>query len=221
MRTRQRLEGLKAWVQRELCAGREMKAPVDWGDMTKFVKQEPRCYLGWPPMYPDRSGKPSLDAADPKNVCPGIQIMPYFGYAKYVEEQRFDRYNKVHRPQEMGQDFRVQLLFSVWEPGIRLPGFADSTEGPNGYDLTKLMEGTEQGIFTLVDWMDDCLEMLLAAKIVPGTDLFLVDQNTTYTLFTDESWLVDKRPLYYGFVTLAFKGYANEKPYSEIDDLLS
>ena len=56
MRTTERLRKLKAWIERELCAGRMMKAPGPDMDITKIVRQEPRCYLGWQPARPDTTG---------------------------------------------------------------------------------------------------------------------------------------------------------------------
>lgn len=218
MRTRQRLEGLKAWVQRELCEGRKMKAPADGGDILKIVTQEPQCYIGWPPMFNRRTV--DIDGDPMSSVCPGIVIMPNFGYAGYTEEERFDRYSNIIRPNELGQDFNVQLLFCVWEPGVRLPGFIDSAERPEGYDYSRFMEGTEQGIFTLTDWMDDCVSKMLGEKIIPGTDLSLQRRNTTYSLYTDQNYIVDKRPLFYAFVNAAFKGYDNEAVNPDIEAIL-
>lgn len=211
--------GLKKWVHDELCVGRQMKAPgKNLGDMTQFIKQEPQVFVAWQPMYPDRNGR-FVEA--PINVSPSITIMPYFGFLKYTEEQRFDRYSNIHRPQELGQGFNVQLLFQVWEPGVRMEGFYQSTQTGEGYDLTKLIEGTEEGLFTLTDWMDDCVERLLGLNVVPGTDLILSDSTSTYSLLTDSNYVVDKRPVYYGFLNLGFNGYANEKPNKAIQDLLS
>ena len=68
------------------------------------------------------------------------------------------------RPPELGQTLAVSILFGVYEPGIRLAGYVE-----NG-DIALLEEGTEQGLFTLLDWMDDCMALLLKEKRVPGTD---------------------------------------------------
>ena len=123
MRTWERLTKLKAWLEKELCAGREMKSPVvhtgtggRYGpDITDFSTAEPRVYIGWQPARPSDVGK-YLD--DPNSVCPAITIMPVAAYARYQEEHRFDRYNNIYRTQDMGQGFNVQMLFSVYE---RLP----------------------------------------------------------------------------------------------------
>lgn len=208
MRTSERLRKLKAWVEAELCDGRIMKAPAKDMDIAQIVRQEPRCFLAWQPSRPDVTGNLRID---PLSVCPGIVIMPKAGYVKYVEEKRFDRYNKVFRPQEMGQMLAVDILFSVYEPGIRLPGFIDGVNSGKGLDLSLLQEGTEQGLFTLTNWMDDCKDALLTQKQIPGTDLLVDEESMTYSLYSDQSYVVDKRPLYYGFISLNFYGHAEEK----------
>lgn len=207
MRTSERLRKLKRWVERELCEGRIMKAPAPDMDITQIVRQEPRCYLTWQPTRPDVTG---ILQIDPINVCPGILIMPRAAHAKYVEEKRFDRYNNIHRPQELGQNFSADILFSVYEPGVRLPGFIDSAESEEGLDMSLFMEGTEQGLFTLTDWMDDCIEKLLGQKFIPQTDMIVDEAAMVYSLYTDQSFVVDKRPIYYGFVTVNFSCYAEE-----------
>lgn len=212
MRTFERLRKMKAWFEKELCTGRELKVPVMTPgptyapSITDFTRGEPRVFLAWQPMRPNEPGK--ADATDPYSVCPAITIMPVSGYVRYVQEKRFDRYQKVHRPQEMGQSLAVQILFSVYEPGVRMPGFADSFETPTP-DMSLLKDGTEPGLETLVNWMDDCMELLLRERTVPGTDLVLEDDTMTYSLYTDQAYVVDRRPLYYGFVNAEFKGYAD------------
>ena len=207
MRTRERLLGLKKWMTKELCKGRVMKAPAKDMNIGEIVRQEPCCYLGWAPSRMDYTGQYQVD---PVSVCPGIIIMPNQSAAKYMEEKRFDRYNNVHRPSLMGSHLFVSILFSVYEPGVRLPGFIDSVEETGqGLDMSLIMEGTEQGLFTLVDWMDDCKEKLLRDKMIPGTDLSVEEETITYSLYTDQSYVVDKRPIYYGFVNVSFNGYAD------------
>ena len=219
MRTRTRLLGLKKWLTTELCTGRVMKAPAPNMNIGEIVRQEPRVYLAWAPARMDSTGQLR---EDPASVCPGIIVMPNQSYAKYMEEKRFDRYNNVHRPPDMGQHFSVSILFSVYEPGVRLPGFIDSVgENGKGLDMSLIMEGTEQGLFTLVDWMDDCMEGLLRDRSIPGTDLFLEENTMTYSLYTDQSYVVDRRPIYYGFINTTFGCYANEGANSEMKRLLN
>ncbi|MBR0408654.1 MAG: hypothetical protein IJI53_11500, partial [Clostridia bacterium] len=142
-------------------------------------------------------------------------------YAKYMEEKRFDRYNNIHRPQEMGQHLAVSILFSVYEPGVRLPGFIDTVgEKGQGLDPSLILEGTEQGLFTLMNWMDDCMEKLLGQKMIPKTDLFVQEDTVTYSLYTDQSYVVDRRPIYYGFVNVVFGCHVNEGYNPDIEKLL-
>lgn len=212
MRTYERLRKMQAWFEKELCEGRDMKVPVPTQNppyapnITDFTRGEPRVFLAYQPMKPDEPGK--ADRSDPYSVCPAITIMPIVAPARYVQEKRFDRYQKVHRPQEMGQSLTVQILFSVYEPGIRYPGFADGMDAKQP-DMSLLKDGTEAGVQTLFDWMDDCIELLLRERTVPGTDLVLEDDSLTYSLYTDQAYVVDRRPLYYGFVNAEFKGYAD------------
>lgn len=207
MRTVERLQGLKSWAEKNLCEGRVMKAPAPNMNIGEIVRQEPRCYLAFAPSRMDSTGRLQ---EDPISVCPGIIIMPNPAYAKYMEEKRFDRYNNVHRPSLMGSHLSVSILFSVYEPGVRLPGFIDSMdEHGKGLDMSLIMEGTEQGLFTLLDWMDDCKEALLRDKTIPHTDLSVEEETMTYSLYTDQSYVVDRRPIYYGFINVSFNGYAD------------
>ena len=208
MRTVERLLGLKRWAEVNLCTGRVMKAPAPNNNIGEIVRQEPRCYLGYAPQREDSTG---VFREDPASVCPGIIIMPNHAYAKYMEEKRFDRYNNVHRPSMLGSHLAVSILFSVYEPGTRLSGFIDSMdEHGQGLDMSLIMEGTEQGLFTLLDWMDDCKEGLLRDKMIPGTDLTVEEETMTYSMYTDQSYVVDRRPIFYGFVNVTFNGYADQ-----------
>ena len=144
-------------------------------------------------------------------VCPGILIMPNQAYVKYTEEKRFDRYNNIHRPQEMGQHLSVSILFSVYEPGTRLPGFIDSAgENGEGMDMSLILEGTEQGLMTLLNWMDDYKIALLEQKKIPKTDMYVEEDSITYGMYTDQNYVVDKRPIFYGFVNADFLCYVEE-----------
>ena len=184
----------------------------------EIVRQEPHCYLAWGPSRLDKTGSVKPDTI---SIVPGILIMPNQSYAKNMEEKRFDRYNNIHRPQELGQQLSVSILFTVYEPGIRLPGFVDSV-GANGQGLNMalILEGTEEGLFTLLNWMDDGLELLLGQKMIPHTDLFLDEATTTYGLYSDQSYVVDRRPIYYGFINATFQCYAEEGQNSSIEQFL-
>lgn len=219
MRTRARLEKLKEWTIRELCNGRSMKAPGGGMNLAEMRLTEPKCYLAWAPSRLDQSGR--LFEALPESIAPGIIIMPNQSTVKNMKEIRFDRYSGIHRPQELGQTLNVSILFCVYEPGTRLPGFAESAEkNGKGMDLGLLQEGTETGLFTLMDWMDDCKEKLLGARIIPETDLFLDEASMTYSLYTDQSYVVDRRPMYYGFVNASFGCYAEERPNPDFEQYL-
>lgn len=218
MRFSERLTGLKNWTYKELCKGRVMKAPAENMDIGTINRQEPTVYLAWAPARMDKAG--NLKEI-PLSTVPGILIMPNQTYAKYMEEKRFDRYNNVHRPQEMGQHLAVSILFSVYEPGVRLPGFVDSVgEKGAGLDTSLILEGTEQGLFTLMNWMDDCMEKLLGQKMISKTDLFVQEDTVTYSLYTDQSYVVDRRPIYYGFVNVVFGCHVNEGYNPDIEKLL-
>ena len=218
MRFSERLTGLKNWTYKELCKGRVMKAPAENMDIGTINRQEPKVYLAWAPARMDKAG--NLKEI-PLSTVPGILIMPNQTYAKYMEEKRFDRYNNVHRPQEMGQHLAVSILFSVYEPGVRLPGFVDSVgEKGAGLDTSLILEGTEQGLFTLMNWMDDCMEKLLGQKMISKTDLFVQEDTVTYSLYTDQSYVVDRRPIYYGFVNVVFGCHVNEGYNPDIEKLL-
>lgn len=216
MRSRERLLALKNWTYDRVCRGRSMKAPDTENDITKIHYQEPSVFLGWHPSRPDASG---MLSADPLNVCPGVLIAPGAGNVKNVEEHRFDTYKNVHRSQELGQWLNVSILFSVYEPGIRLPGFVESAER-GCLDMSKFAEGTEEGLFTLLDWMDDFKDALVAEKVIPGSDLFVDEMSLTYSPYTEAGYIVDKRPLYYGFINAKFQCYAENKANRSIDKLL-
>lgn len=211
MRTWQRLRNTREWVYEEICRGREYKMPVNnpqdgYGPaICDFTRGEPKVFLAWQPMKPDNP--PSV--SDLYNIAPSILIMPTFGNIRYTEEKRFDAYRKISRPQDMGQSVGMQFLFTIYEPGIRMPGFDESMESGKP-DMYLLKDGTEAGLMTLVDWMDDFIELVLRERSVPHTDLIIDDDTSVYSLYTDQNYVVDRRPYYYGFVNVTWKGYAND-----------
>lgn len=218
MRTTERLTRLKEWVTAELCTGRVLKAPGEKMNIAEIVTKEPKCYLAWAPSRIDKTGHLYDDGI---SVVPGIIIMPNQAYAKYMEEKRFDRYSGIHRPQEMGQHLAVSILFCVYEPGVRLPGFATlAGEKGQGVDMSLIEEGTEQGLFTLLNWMDDAMEKLLGTKMIPHTDLWVEESTMNYSLYTDQEYVVDRRPMYYGFINVSFGCYADEGSNKAINDFL-
>lgn len=217
MRTTERLDRLAEWTYKTICKGRRMKTPAPGMDFTQIVKQEPQVYVGYFPMRQDESGFVQMDEI---NTAPGILIMPTSGYVKYMEEKRFDRYNHVARPQSLGQGFNCQVLFSVYEDGVRMPGFIHKAEETGEFDLTKVREGTRDGLYTLLNWMDDFKTALLGQKFIPKTDLFLDEANMTYGLYSDQKYINDKRPLFYGVVNVAFQCYAEEGQNKAMSKLL-
>lgn len=208
MRTVERLRKFRQWTYETVCQGREMKTPAPNMDVRKIVRQEPKVYLAFTPTRPDDS-RPLSGEVDPLNVTPGIIIMPVTSYAKYMEEQRFDRYNNVHRPKEMGQSLSVQVLFFVYEDGVRLPGFIDNAIN-GAYDMSLISDGTQEGVETLLNWMDDFRDALLGLKSIPGTDMFLNEAEMTYGLYSDQHYVADRRPVYIGYVTVTFQCHADE-----------
>ncbi|NLV58688.1 MAG: hypothetical protein GXY67_07940 [Clostridiales bacterium] len=218
MRTSERLLGLKQWAIRELCQGRSLKAPGE--TIMDIRRQEPVCYLGWTPRRQTQTGEME---PDPLSVTPGILIMPNPSRARYVErtdlERNFDTSNNVRRPRDLAQTLSISMLFSVYEPGTRLPGFVESCEQKR-MDMTLLTEGTEEGLFTLLNWMDDAKEKLLELKSIPGTDLMVQEDSVIYSLYTDQGMVVDKRPIFYGFVNVDFNCYADKGTDSLVEEYL-
>lgn len=212
MRYRGRMEGLKKWVEEELCKGRMLK--TKGRDLSEELFVEPKCYTHFYPMKPD--GEPE----DISTTAPSILIMPKGGQGKYTPEQRFDRYNHVHRVQEFGQTFGVSMLFSVYEPGIRLPGFYESGIDRMGLNPEYILDGTDQGAFALFDWIDDAMEKILAVKTIPETDLTVNESTLVYAPYVDQEYIRDKRPIHYGFVNVEFYGHAGEDINNSISNLL-
>lgn len=215
MRTWERLRKTKAFFEKELCQGREFKCPkpstgqnaIYGPNITDFTMAEPRAFLAWQPARPSEAGK--VDSRDPISIAPSITIMPNAAYVRYTQEHRFDRYQKISRTQDMGQSLTLQILFSIYEPGVRYPGFADGMDAGHP-DMSLLKDGTEPGLQTLVEWMDDAMELILRERTVPGTDLVLEDDNFMYSLYSDQAYIQDRRPLYQGFLNVEFKCYANQ-----------
>lgn len=219
MRTRQRLTALRDFVQKSVCAGRLMKTPArdqdGREDITQISRQEPVARLGFYPMRPDSSG---ILRSDPLNVCPGILISQIPDNAKYVEDERFDRYAGIHRTQELGQWLNINFLFSIYEPGIRLPGFVQSAA--TGLDMSKFVEGTEEGVLTLADWIDDLKDELVAVSAIPGTDLIVSEKSITYGPLIESGYIADKRPIFYGNINVRFQCSSDHKDNKTIDQYL-
>lgn len=216
MRTEERLRRLKEWTYKTVCQGREMKAPAPNMDVSKIVRQEPAVFLGYAPTRPDVS---LYGDVDPLTVAPGIILAPVSGDVHYMEEKRFDRYNNVHRSKDMGQSLTVQAVFMVFEDGVRLPGFVDAVQRGEEYPMNLLREGTEEGLFTLTNWMDDYKDALLDAGGIPGTDLIINDENFDYGWYSDQKFISDRRPCFIGMVTVKFQCFGRQNN-PEVEALL-
>ena len=216
MRTEERLRKLRDWTYQTVCQGRVMKAPAPNLDISKIVRQEPKAYIGYAPTRPDIS---LYSDVDPLTAAPGIILAPAIGDVHYMEEKRFDRYNKVHRPADMGQSLTVQAVFLVYEDGVRLPGFIDALERGEKFPMELLREGTEEGLFTLTNWMDDFKDALLSEGHIPETDLFVNDEAFDYGWYSDQKTISDRRPVFIGMVTVKFQCYADHLNH-EIQDLI-
>lgn len=215
MLTRNRLLALKQWMEDTVCKGRVLKAPDPRGDITKIRETEPKVYLGFWPTRPETGYQETENLA---SICPAILIAPNTANVKCVEEKRFDTYNGVHRPQAFGQWLNVSILFVTYEPGIRLPGFLKED---GKVDFTRMMEGSEQGLFTLMDWIDDCNAALIAQGTIPNSDLIVNDVSMEYGPYIQSDYIADKRPLFYGFINVKFQCFANDKNNSSIDQYLN
>ncbi len=214
MRTTERLRKAKAWFYRELCEGRKLKVPISGNSILNTETTEPRVFLAYQPLRPDINGNPTALSPiqvfedDPYSTCPSITIMPNASYIQFVQDKRFDNYKNIHRPHKMGQQLSMTVLFSVYEPGIRMPGFVDGME--NGKpDMSLLKDGTEEGLFTLLDWMDDAKELILREQTIPETDMILDKDSAMTSLFTDQNYVVDRRPIYYGLMLITWNCHAD------------
>lgn len=218
METRERLLALRAFLLKEVCAGRLLKAPGERQDMKHITLREPTCHIGYAPARILPNGQVQVTS---QPVLPSILLAPAQSYWKGREEERFDRYNGIHRPKDLSGQFTVQMLFSVYEPGVRLPGFTESLgEQGAGADMSLLRDGTEEGVFTLTDWIDDAVRALYGAKLIPGSDLMLEEKTVTYSPYMEQNYIADRRPEYYGFVNAVFACYADEEVNPEIAALL-
>lgn len=215
MRTRERLEKLRDWTYKTVCEGREMKAPAANLDMTKILRREPRVFLGYAPRRPDTG---VYGETDPLNVTPGIIIAPIMGDARNRDRRNGDD-RSVYRPLDFGQSLTIQNVFMVYEDGVRLPGFLDAVEAGLEYPMHLIEEGTEEGLFTLTNWMDDYRDALLSAGGIPGTDLIVNEEQFEYGMMTDGGTISDRRPVFIGMVTVKFQCHA-DRYNQEIENLL-
>jgi len=220
MRTAERLIALQEWTYKACCKGRKLKVPPPGQDITKYLdKREPSIFLNFMPMRPDQTA--TIAGVNPPNVAPSITLLIDNSMGKYMEDKRFDTYNKVHRTKTFGQQLNIQALFTVYEDGVRLPGFIDKVEAnPEDFDMTLIREGTQEGLFTLLNWMDDYRDSLIATKIIPDSDMYVNEESIIYTLREDQKYPSDNRPLFYGVVNVSFNCYSEHKDNPEIRSIL-
>lgn len=64
--------------------------------------------------------------------------------------------------------------------------------------------------------------MSLACGWLPRTwgKYIVTEASLVYSLYTDQSFVVDKRPIYYGFVNAEFACYADEGTNPAIEEFL-
>ena len=205
MSTRKRLEALKSWVEENLCKGKSMKTPGE----TDFsvVYTEPRCFIA---LYPWL-----LNESSEYNIAPSILIIPDVSKAKDARIKSYDQSENVTRPQALGAQLNLRLIYCVYDPGERT---AELKETMNPY--TDILEGNNSGFFTLTDWLDESMEKLLQAGSIPGVDLFLYEETITWTPMTEGEAILDRRPLYYGELHLGFGGQAQRREGETISRLL-
>ena len=234
MRTYARLEALKQWAYDTVCKGRRMKAEPPDRKITYWQEPvEPAVHIAYfPKRYDETNMRKLVDKLAEQHIstAPSILIMPTASDVKLVEQKRFDQYNGVHRSEDYGQHLNVQVLFSVYEDGLRLPGFHPHRPGDfgfgegvvedNEYYLENVREGTQEGLQTLLDWMDDFRDKLLTQIHVPGSDLALEEEHFVYSMRSDQRYIADTRPLYYGLCDIGFSCVAESGDNPEIGALL-
>ena len=220
MRTAERMRRLKSWTYEVCCKGRKLKTPPPGQDITKYLEpREPSVFLNFQPMRPDQTA--AMMPFNPINAAPSVTLLLDNSMAKYMEDKRFDTYNNVHRTKVFGQTLNIQALFAVYEDGVRLPGFIEKVEAdPEDFDMSLIREGTEEGLFTLLNWMDDFKDSLIAAKFIPKTDMYVNEESIVYTLREDQKYPSDNRPLFYGAVNVSFNCYSEHKDNPELRKFL-
>lgn len=102
-----------------------------------------------------------------------------------------------------------------------MPGFIDKVEkDPEDFDISLIKEGTEEGFFRLLNWIDDFKKALLETQYIPGTDMLVNEESILYTLREDQKYMTDNRPMYNGFVNVQFFCYAEHGSNKEIKSIL-
>ena len=220
MRTYARLRALAAWTDKTVCRGHLFKQEPKDRDITNFEeKVEPAVYIAYTPKRYDESNAMEL-IERLESAAPSIIIMPTASHVKYVEPQRFDQYKGIHRPKEMGQELNVQVLFTLYEDGVRLPGFIEKYERTGEFDISLVREGTQEGLQALLDWMDEFKDAMLVQQIVPNSDLILSEDDFNWGMRTNQNSIADDRPLYFGLFNIGFNCVAEYRLSEEISAIL-
>ena len=222
MRLIAELDALKDWTKETVCKGKLFKSPGSDANVHNVVYTEPEVFVGYYPTRPDNTGFYSGSIV---NTAPSILLMPDIIYEKNNEEQRFDRYAHISRPKQAGKLVNIQALFVVFEDGIRLPDYDPITDekGNRAIDLTKIREGTHDGVGLLLNWMDEYAEALLGREMIPGTDMTLLENTLRYSMISDQKYVNDKRPLFYGLMEFGFQclTWENQRENKDVLDILN
>ena len=100
-----------------------------------------------------------------------------------------------------------------------MPGFIEQARGGD-WDISLVREGSDEGLFLLLDWVDDFREKLLAARVIPGTDMALGDDQLTWAMYADQHFISDRRPLYYAYLNVIFRMHSDEAQNRAFRELL-
>lgn len=198
--TRARIEALRAYLE-NINAGREMKAPGE--SIGDIVYRTPGVHVAFYPNRPQPMARTSRALDTDAASAPSILIMLAPSQAQNMEEERFDQRQNIGRPDELGGKLTLMLLFSVYEPGTRLHGF-------DGRNPERIMDATDEGFYTLTDWMDEVVAALVTARHIPGSDMYVWPGSVQYSSYADGDYIADRRPLYYGLVSVTFGHYARQ-----------
>lgn len=211
LNTRQRIEALKQFVSDVSDSVGDLKAPGK--SLDDIVYKRPKMYTAYYPSRPQKQDQPPGMALSPDDAsAPSVLFMLTPSMAQSMEEERFDRYNNIHRPAEFGGKLGILMQFVIYDPGVRLPGF-----GGRYPDLIE--DATEDGFYTLTDWMDVVIRALLTCDAIPGSDMYVLKDTIKYSPYIDGDYIADRRPFYYGQLAVTFGYYTANLPNYEKDIL--
>lgn len=201
----ERLKLLKQFCYESVCRGKRMKAPQNGPDGRSddllVAEKEPEVFIG---MYPRRKNGREREAT---RVAPSILFIPGTSLAERYREKRWDKYQNVKRQREMSAELNAQFLFTMYDPGLRIG--------------ETIADNTEDAILSLVDWMMEWQRTLIGNKgRIAGTDLFVYDDSTVWSLLSNDESLDDRRPYYFGVVQASFGHYSNKTTDPELESIL-